>query len=172
MVYFNYFLIHSQSLLYKKAMDAQQRSKLANELMLYHMRVSLIYPLEISGVGFKSKHNSHVFHCDVVESYYLVFRGLAGSRIFQTSTMSSFWYFVRITCWLLNFLFAAKHFLFSFLDLPVSSDRSYNFTCVRSFVRSFVRSLVRSFIRSFVCPLVKSFFQNWLISFFWYFGWT
>jgi len=29
-----------QSLLYKKAMDAQQRSKLANELMLYHMRVS------------------------------------------------------------------------------------------------------------------------------------
>ncbi|XP_047126278.1 cGMP-dependent 3',5'-cyclic phosphodiesterase isoform X2 [Hydra vulgaris] len=28
-----------QSLLYKKATDAQQRSKLANELMLYHMRV-------------------------------------------------------------------------------------------------------------------------------------
>ena len=33
--------------------------------------------------------------------------------------------------------------------VPVSPDRSYNFTCVSSFVR----------------PLVKSFSENWLISF-------
>ena len=43
-----------------------------------------------------------------------------------------------------------------FLDLPVSPDRSYNFTCVSLFVRSLIGlfipfiPFVRSFVRSFV----------------------
>ena len=54
----------------------------------------------------------------------------------------------------------------SYLDLPVSLDRSYSFTCVSSFVLSFV-SFVRSFVCSFACScsLGRSFARSFVRSF-------
>ena len=50
------------------------------------------------------------------------------------------------------------------LDLPVSLNRSYNFSCVSSFVRSFFHLFVRSLIYSFVCSFRISslFFTDFL----------
>ena len=55
----------------------------------------------------------------------------------------------------------------TFLDLPVSPDRSYNFTSV-----SLLLHLSVHFFYLFICPLVKSFCQNCLSSFLRFFFFT
>ena len=70
-------------------------------------------------------------------------------------------YFLEIINIKKSWLILTSLYNFSyFLDLPVSPDRSYNFTCY------FICSSVHPSIPSFILLLVKSFSQNWLISFF------
>lgn len=47
-IYCGLSIVHS--LMYKRIHDAQARSKLSNELMMYHMRVSLIIYLSLNNI--------------------------------------------------------------------------------------------------------------------------
>ena len=57
---FCFYYLLLQSLLYKKVMDAQNRDKITNELMIYHMKVLLYFSIYRSVVICIMANNSSV----------------------------------------------------------------------------------------------------------------
>ena len=66
--------------------------------------------------------------------------------------------------WKISWYKTGKPFIKDFLDLLVSLNRSFNFTCVCSVVRLFVLFLFRSFVPSFIHSYCLSFVPLFICS--------